>query len=285
MTKFATPEPISVSLDLPVGDIRLVASDRQDTVVEVGPGHDSRIAPDEQVKVEFASGHLLIRGPKGWRHSRRDAVAVTIELPAGSSLKADVGVGTTAAVGRLAEVQYRSGMGDIALDEVASLRLTVGSGDVTVGRVRGPAQVKSGSGQVEMGFVEGSATVKAANGDVGIGEAYQSVRVSAANGAIRVSEAHGDVVTRSSNGPIRLGVCAGVSVVAATARGAIDLAVHRGVTVWLDLVSGFGRVVNELDQRDRPPAGNGRAEVRARTGFGDITVRRLTPPLAESAAS
>ena len=37
MTVFQTPEPISVSLEFGIGDLRLVASDSTETVVEVGP--------------------------------------------------------------------------------------------------------------------------------------------------------------------------------------------------------------------------------------------------------
>ena len=34
---FATPDPIAVSIELSVGDVRVVASDRADTVVQVRP--------------------------------------------------------------------------------------------------------------------------------------------------------------------------------------------------------------------------------------------------------
>ena len=44
MPTFDTPEPISVSLELGVGDIRIVAGDRTDTVVEVRPTDPPRRA-------------------------------------------------------------------------------------------------------------------------------------------------------------------------------------------------------------------------------------------------
>ena len=37
MHRFDTPDPISVTVELAVGDIRIEASDRADTVVEVRP--------------------------------------------------------------------------------------------------------------------------------------------------------------------------------------------------------------------------------------------------------
>ena len=42
MPKFETPEPISVTLDYAVGNVRISASDRTDTVVEVRPSDDPR---------------------------------------------------------------------------------------------------------------------------------------------------------------------------------------------------------------------------------------------------
>ena len=42
MRTFETPGPISVSLDLGVGDVVLAASDREDTVVDVRPSDPTR---------------------------------------------------------------------------------------------------------------------------------------------------------------------------------------------------------------------------------------------------
>ena len=38
------PDPIAVSIELSVGDVRVVASDRADTVVQVRPSDESRAA-------------------------------------------------------------------------------------------------------------------------------------------------------------------------------------------------------------------------------------------------
>ncbi len=44
MPKFDTPNPISITLDLGVGDARIIASDRSDTLVEIRPRDISRDA-------------------------------------------------------------------------------------------------------------------------------------------------------------------------------------------------------------------------------------------------
>src|SRR5205807_402558 len=94
MPTFDTPEPISVNLELGVGDIRIVASDRTDTIVEVRPSDGAKkadVTAAQQTRVEYASGRLLIKTPKGWRqHSFRaggESIHVQIDLPAGSHVR------------------------------------------------------------------------------------------------------------------------------------------------------------------------------------------------------
>jgi hypothetical protein len=42
MPTFDTPEPISVTVEFGVGDLRIVASDRADTMVEVRPSDHAK---------------------------------------------------------------------------------------------------------------------------------------------------------------------------------------------------------------------------------------------------
>ena len=79
MTVFQTPEPISVSLEFGIGDLRLVASDSTETVVEVRPTDPTKegdVNAAKQTRVEYASGSLLVRGPKNWRQWTLGALGV-----------------------------------------------------------------------------------------------------------------------------------------------------------------------------------------------------------------
>ena len=71
MKTFDTPAPITLSLELGVGDVRIDASDRTDTTVEVRPSDPLKkadVAAAEQTQVEFGNGRLLVQAPKGgWR--------------------------------------------------------------------------------------------------------------------------------------------------------------------------------------------------------------------------
>ena len=58
------------------------------------------------------------------------------------------------------------------------------------------------------------------------------------------------------------------------ARGRVDIGIADGVAAWLDLKTSFGNVHNHLDAAAQPAADEESVEVRARTAFGDITVRR-----------
>ncbi|XVV01643.1 hypothetical protein ACQPW3_30210 [Actinosynnema sp. CA-248983] len=91
MPIFATPEPISVALELIVGPTRITASDRTDTVVEVrptNPNRDGDVKAADQTRVEFDNGRLLVKTPKPRGiFNKGGSVDVSIELPAGSSVR------------------------------------------------------------------------------------------------------------------------------------------------------------------------------------------------------
>jgi hypothetical protein len=126
MPTFDTPEPISLTVDLGVGDVRVVASDLADTVVEVEPSDPSKpgdVTASEQTSVEYANGVLQIKGPKGWkRFSFRgggESVDVQIELPTGSRLRGQAGLAGLRCSGTLGESHYKTGGGDITLEQVS----------------------------------------------------------------------------------------------------------------------------------------------------------------------
>jgi DUF4097 and DUF4098 domain-containing protein YvlB len=286
MPTFDTPEPISVNLELGVGDVSIVASDRPDTVVDVGPSDPAKradVSAAEQTQVEYASGRLQIKGPKGWRTwaSRRgESVDVRIDLPTGSRFSGETGVVSLRCRGRLGDVRYRTGVGDVRLDEAGPLELKTGAGEVTVESVLGPAEITTGSGAVRVGRVDGSAGVKNSNGDTWIGEVAGEARLRAANGAISVDVAHASVDAKSANGRVRVGQVERGEIVAQSHLGSVEIGVRDGVAAWLDLETRFGAVQRDLDAAERPGPGEDAVEVHARTSMGDIAVRRSSTPAA-----
>lgn len=292
MPTFDTPEPIAVTLDLGVGDIRIVASDRADTVVDVRPSDPARksdVTAAEQTRVEYASGRLLIKAPKGWRQwtfrGGGESIDVEIGLPAGSQLRCEAGVAALRCSGRIGECRYKTGVGDIRLDHAGPVDLKTGAGDITVERVIGKAEISTGSGAVGIGSIDGAAVVKNSNGDTWIGEITGDAHVNAANGRISIDLAHAPVAAKTANGDVRLGEVARGVILAQSAFGAVEVGVRDGVAAWLDLDTRFGDVQNDLDAADRPDPGEDAIEVHARTSCGDITVRRSFANVAGKAGA
>jgi DUF4097 and DUF4098 domain-containing protein YvlB len=281
MPTFDTPEPISVTLELGIAHVRIVAADRPDTVVEVRPSDPSKksdVAAAADTRVEYADGKLSVKAPRGWKlHSLRrtgESIDVQIDLPAGSQLRGDIGIGTLQASGRLGECSFGIGAGDIQLDRTGRLQLKTGVGHVTVGRAVGHVVVTTGTGAVRIDGVDGTAVVKNGNGDTWIGEVTGDLRVASANGSISVDRSPTTVAAKTARGDVRLGEVAGGDVRAETAYGQVEVGIRDGVAAWLDLGTRFGKVRNELGAAESPAPGEDTVAVRAHTSFGDITIRR-----------
>jgi hypothetical protein len=279
MPTFDTPEPISVSFEIEAGDARIAASDRADTVVEIRPSdasHEADTRAAEQTRVECTGGTLVVKTPKQralGMFGKPGSVDVTIELPAGSRVQGEAAVAAFRCVGRLGECRVKTA-GDVQLDHVGPLILHTGAGAVTVERVDGRAEVTTGTGRIRLGEIDGAAVVKNANGDCWIGGVAGDLRVNTANGNIVVERAGAGVTASTANGDIRVGgVTRGVATLK-TAAGEIEIGVHAGTAARLDVQTRFGHVHNRLAAADGPGSSDEVAEVRARTGYGDIVIRR-----------
>ena len=226
MSKFETPEPISVTLELGVGYVRIAASDRTDTVVEVRPSDqadESDVKAAQQVRVDYANGVLQVTGPKvrPFDFSRKTrSVDVSIELPSGSQVSAETQMGDFRCAGRLGECRFKTSAGNVRLERTGPLRLDTSAGHVTVGAVAGNAEISTGPGKVQIGEV-----------------------------------------TRGS-------------VVLETAMGDLEIGITEGTAAWLQVNTGFGHVHNQLESATRPGESDETVEVRGRTAYGDITIRR-----------
>ncbi|MET9316177.1 DUF4097 family beta strand repeat-containing protein [Kribbella sp. NPDC003505] len=198
MSTFTTPEPISAVLDIPAGSITFVAADQAETMVEVQPANAAKsrdVKAAEATKVEYADGVLRVEvvaknqyfGPSG-------AVAVTVRLPTGSRAEVKTASVELRATGPLGDVVVEGAQGLIDLQDVASARIASSASDVFIGRLNGPAEIRT------------------SKGDIRIAEAVR-----------------GDLVLRTDVGEIEIGAAAGVSAAldAGTATGRIDNALKN----------------------------------------------------------
>jgi DUF4097 and DUF4098 domain-containing protein YvlB len=280
MPSYDTAGPISATIDVVVGDVRLTAGDGAAAVIDVRPSdaaNDEDVKAAETTRVEYANEHLLVKAPKlrSWRiRSAGGSIDVTIELPAGSNLLASGQMTDFACNGRLADCRIKTGMGQVLLDEVDTLSVKSGISDVSVDRATGHADITTGSGDVRARELVTSAVIKNSNGDTWVGSAGGDLRISAANGSIAVDLAQASVVAKSSNGDVRLGEVARGSVVLETALGDLEVGIPEGTPAWLDARSTAGRVENALEAGTAPEPTAETVEVRARTTAGNVLIRR-----------
>jgi hypothetical protein len=280
MPTFDTPEPISVTVELTLGDVRISAAERTDTVVGVEPSdasNDEDRKAAELTRVEYANGQLLVKAPKlrSFRPRRTGgSVSVSIELPAGSDVHGTAGLADFHSDGPLGECQIKTGLGDIRLDRTQGLIIKSATGDISVDHVTGHADVKAGSGDVRVRELDSTAVIKSSNGDTWVGVAGGDLRVNAANGNIAVDLAQATVGAKSANGDVRLGEVVRGSVVLETRLGDLEVGIREGTAAWLDVRSTAGKVHNALEAADAPEPSAETVEVRARTTVGDVVIRR-----------
>ncbi|MEV6441784.1 DUF4097 family beta strand repeat-containing protein [Amycolatopsis sp. NPDC051716] len=176
MQKFTTPAAITTVLDIPAGRVRFVASLREDTVVQVLPADPAKsrdVKAASQASVSFDDGVLRISleaknqyfGPSG-------AFDVTVSLPEGSSVEVTAASVELRGVGRLGDVMVSGAHGEVGFDEAASLRLRAHAGDVSVGRLTGPAEITTGKGDIRIAeAASGELVLSTQAGDITVGVA------------------------------------------------------------------------------------------------------------------
>lgn len=218
MQKFDTPAPISAVLDLPAGRIQFIAADRADTTVEVLPADATKsrdVKAAEQIRVAYEGGVLRIEAPqaKNEYFGPSGAVEVTVQLPAGSRVEGKAAAAELRGVGRLGEVAFEGAQGPVKLDEAASVRLTLQDGDVTLGRLSGPAEISTQRGDIRITEAErGAVVLRTRMGDISVDAARE------ASASLDAGTGHGRIHNSLKNAD---GAAAGLTIHATTDHGDI----------------------------------------------------------------
>ena len=222
MQAFATTAPVSAVLDIPAGRIRVVAADRSDATVQVVPADASKsrdVKAAERIEVAFADGVLRVSAAdaKSQVLGSSGAVEVTVQVPTGSRVEAKTASSEFRGAGRLGDVTFEGAQGSIQLEDVAGARLSLQSGDITVGRLGGGAEISTQQGDLTITeAVDGEVTLRTEKGNITVGAASESSasldagtsfgRVhnglrnaagAAANLKINATAAYGDITARS----------------------------------------------------------------------------------------
>ncbi|MFD8722735.1 DUF4097 family beta strand repeat-containing protein [Streptomyces sp. NPDC059629] len=177
MQKFDTPAPVFVVLDIPAGLIRFIAADRADTTVEVLPSDPARsrdVKAAERIEVGYDDGVLRIEAAAAKNRILGDSgsVEVTVQLPAGSRVEAKAALAELRGVGRLGDVVFEGAQATVKLDETDGARLTLQAGDISVGRLGGPAEISTQKGDLDITeAVQGAVVLRTQHGEISVGAA------------------------------------------------------------------------------------------------------------------
>jgi DUF4097 and DUF4098 domain-containing protein YvlB len=268
MPIFQTPEPILAVVEVVAGSVRFIATERDDTVVEVRPrdpnrASDVRVA--EQTRVDFQHGRLVVSaGRKFLSMGRGGAVNIDVELPSRSRLE------TSSAS---AEVRADGTFGDC--------RLASASGDLLVDSVVGNVKADTASGQVAVQNANGNVSIATASGGATIGRLAGELKFQAASGALTVAELRGNLSAQTASGGVHIGAAVKGAVSVQTNSGEVEVGIAHGTAARLDLRAGSGVVSNGLELADGPADGDETLVVAVRTGSGDIDVRRSATEAAD----
>ncbi|MDQ6709020.1 MAG: DUF4097 domain-containing protein [Candidatus Dormibacteraeota bacterium] len=259
---FETPAAISIDFDVEVGNVRVIAGDRETTVVEVRPARNGRrgdVEAAERTRVQFADGRLEVRAPRS-RHlgliGRPGAIDLVVQVPRGSHLRGNSSYGDIDTEGQLGDCFLKTSYGTLQVQDVGALTLETSGGNITAGRVAGVAELSTSSGDVRIEETSAPANLKTSAGDVRVERAGDAIHARTAYGGVRVG--------RAVRGQLDL----------TTSYGDVDVGVADGTATFLEVRSNHGRVRNELVQADDPPESRESLKVRAQTGYGDIRIRR-----------
>jgi DUF4097 and DUF4098 domain-containing protein YvlB len=261
MPTFNTPEPIAARVEAAAGSIRLVAADRDDTIVQVRPRDESRAADvraAEQTQVQCHNGKLTVSAVRrGFWLYRGGAVDIDIALPSRSRLEVSVSSADVRAEGEFADCQISSASGNLDIDAVqGNLKAATASGSITVQAAAGNVSVSTASGRTTIGDLDGDLTFKAASGD------------------LSVERLCGRVSTQTASGSVTIASAVRGAILAYTSSGEVGVGVAEGTAARLDLTTAKGTVTNLMESADGPAEGDETLLIRVRTASGDIGIHR-----------
>jgi hypothetical protein len=265
---FPLTGPINLDVRIGVGAIVVRAEDDLDSArVELIPQRD-----DSDVlirtKVAMDGRTLTVRGPKGqgWSLDRRhgsatcaDIVDVHVSVPSGTSMR-------LASLGAQATVSGRAG----------SVVIATGAGTSTVEHVDGDLVARFANGTLDVAKVDGSATLRFNGGQAHLGDVAGNVSLACGDGKVDVDLAHASVRARTGAGAVTINR-AGGDIDLATGSGQLSVGLRPGQPARLDISTGHGRLISELEVVKAQPvvdAGEPVITIRARTGHGDVRLFR-----------
>jgi len=275
MPTFATPGPIAATVEVAGAQVRVTASDRTDTVVLVEPidkANRSDVKVADKTKVSFAGGQLSVKTTVSG--DKNGSVAITIDLPTGSSLAAYLAHSAVHADGSFGECELHLASGQVQLDRIDALKASLASGDVAIGHIAGRADIDGAAFTMRIAEVKGTVGFSNSGGQTWIGHAAADLDLSSASCDFDVDRADGSVTAETASGAIRIGRMTNGQAKLTNGSGNIAVGISEGSAASIDVNSERGAVHNFVSSPGEPGASDAKVSVHARTRHGDITIQR-----------
>lgn len=265
MKTYDTPGPVRVSVECPVGEVRVTTHDAPRTEVDVVALRDDEATREAvaETTVELrpdGDGHeVVVEVPRrhGVFFGREPRIRIEVHAPHDASLSFRTASADVSATGRLGTVRGKTASGDVTVPLAAEVRVETASGALRIGDVAGDAELRSASGDIRVGTVGGSFDGSVVSGDLRVAAAARGGAAAAVSGDIELaSVTEGELSVRSVSGDVTVGV-------------------RQGSRVHVDVTTVSGDLESELDLDDAAPEGEGPlVDLRGRTVSGDLRVRR-----------
>jgi hypothetical protein len=275
MPTFDTPGPIAASVVVAGAQVRVTASDRTDTVVLVEPVDEasrSDVKVANKTKVDFADGQLSVKTTTPG--DKNGSVAITIDLPAGSSLVAYLAHSSVHADGSFGECELHMASGRVQLDRINALRANISAGEVTIGHIAGRANIDGAAFAMRISEVKGTVGLSSSGGQTWIGHASADLDLSSGSGGFDIDRADGSVTAKTGDGAIRIGRLTRGQAELLNGSGNIEVGIGEGTTARVDANSERGSVRNSVPSQENPDTSDNKVTVHARTRHGDIIIQR-----------
>jgi Toastrack DUF4097 len=275
MPTFDTTGPIKATVVVAGAQVRVTASDRTDTVVLVEPINEasrSDVKVATRTKVDFAGDQLSVKTTTPGDKS--GSVAITIDLPAGSSLVAYLAHSSMQVDGPVGQCELHLASGQVQLDRIDALQASIASGEVAVGHIAGHANVDGGAFAMRIGEVKCTVGLSSSGGQAWIGHASADLDLSSSSGDFDIDRADGSITATTASGAIRIGRMTHGQAKLSNGSGNIEVGISEGAAASIDVNSERGAVHDFVSQRGNPDPSDHKVMVHARTRHGDIIIQR-----------
>jgi DUF4097 and DUF4098 domain-containing protein YvlB len=276
---FQTPGPAKLRIDVPKGQIQLIAEPATETRIELSARHGDGSALEwiREAEVAQIGDEIVVRNRSATRFGVFNifgSIDAVIHAPPMSAASLAVGAGAIETTGKLGAVSAASGAGAIRIADCAEARARSGSGEVEIVSCSGSVSAKTGAGRVTIGKVGGDARVATGVGNTRLAEVKGAAHVTTGSGSVEVEDAGQDVEAFTASGNVDLRRVSKGRVRAKTVSGRISVGVAAGVAALLDVHTLSGRVHSELAASGPPAEGEPHVELTLSTVSGSVHVAR-----------